>query len=75
MPHGANVLCIEIALILYISYAGDTLESLSRNSARFKPNVKKKEKVVTLKTRTDEKRVYYAVSTVCEAVVTRGKKF
>lgn len=37
MLHGASVLCIEIVLILYISYAGDILESLSMNSDRFRP--------------------------------------
>lgn len=47
MLRGANLLCIEIALILYISCAEDILESLSRNSTRFKPNVKKKKKMRT----------------------------
>lgn len=55
MLRSANLLCIEVALILYISCAGDILESLSRNSIRFKPNVKKKNKVESQKTRTSEK--------------------
>lgn len=41
MLHSENVLCFGIALILYISYAGDILESLSTSSAGFKPKVKK----------------------------------
>lgn len=41
MLHSANVLCIEVALILHISCAGDILESLSRSFARFKTNIEK----------------------------------